>query len=64
MSDLPKCCGEIIGVQYPHSHPQHYDGVSEWLCFKCKKRIGRWSCRVLKDGEYEDRGERFRNERA
>ena len=26
----------IVGVQYSYDHPDHYDGVSEWMCPDCK----------------------------
>lgn len=32
-----------------------YNGVSEYFCPDCKIRIGRWSGKVLKDGEVETR---------
>jgi len=45
----------MMGVEYPHNHPQHYDGVSEWKCTACGLRIGRWSGNYLKIGEVEPR---------
>lgn len=42
-----------IGIEYTYSHPDHYDGVSEWLCPDCNARFGRWSSKVLQDGEFE-----------
>jgi len=54
-----KCdtCGgiEIIQVEYPHDHPEHYDGISETVCMTCAVRIGRWSGKKLGIGEYEKR---------
>jgi len=44
-----------IAVQYELGHPQHYDGYSELMCFKCKQRVGRWSNRILSADEYEIR---------
>ncbi len=41
----------LIGVEYLGG----YDGVSEWLCPDCGVRVGRWSGRVLSDGETEQR---------
>ena len=45
----------LIAVEYPHDHPDHYDGVSEWRCPYCGVRVGRWSERVLAFGETEPR---------
>jgi len=57
--DKEKCgkCGgtEWIGVEYSWDSPQHYDGVSEWKCKQCGTRYGRWSNKILKDGEVEER---------
>ena len=56
---MDKCnkCGStsIIGIEYEPMTPEVYDGVSEWLCNDCGQRIGRWTSRVLKDGEIENR---------
>lgn len=41
----------IIGVEYQGG----YDGVSEWRCPDCGRREGRWSGKVLEDGETEPR---------
>lgn len=45
----------VVGVQYTHDSPQHYDGVSEWLCPACDARWGRWSGRRLRANELEPR---------
>jgi len=45
----------LIGVEYPYGHKDRYDGVSEWRCPDCGTRTGRWSGRVLADGETEPR---------
>jgi len=45
----------ILLIQYGHDSTEHYDGISEITCTKCKKRVGRWSGRVLKDNEIENR---------
>lgn len=42
-----------IGVQYAYPHPEMYDGVSEWVCGDCGRRVGRWSGRVLIGEDYE-----------
>jgi hypothetical protein len=47
--------GSFIGIQYNYDHPERYDGISEWRCVQCDTRFGRWSHRILKDGEYEYR---------
>jgi ssDNA-binding Zn-finger/Zn-ribbon topoisomerase 1 len=46
---------EVIGVEYTYTSPEHYDGVSEWLCPNCGRREGRWTGKVLADGEFEKR---------
>jgi len=46
---------DVVGIQYPYNHSEHYDGVSEWQCMLCKARIGRWTGKVLADGESEKR---------
>lgn len=43
-----------IGVEY-RSTTEDYDGVSEWECPDCKTRWGRWTGKVLKEGELEPR---------
>ena len=32
----PHKYSRLVGVEYAHDHPQHYDGVSEWMCPDCK----------------------------
>ncbi|MHB8913817.1 MAG: hypothetical protein ACYC4I_02295 [Minisyncoccota bacterium] len=49
----------IIGVEYPHDHPEHYDGVSEVECRDCGARFGRFSGRELAEGEAEKASARF-----
>ena len=39
----------VSGVEYQGG----FDGVSEWVCPDCGRREGRWSGRVLADGETE-----------
>lgn len=41
----------VIGIEYQGG----YDGVSEWRCPDCGRREGRWSGKVLQDGETEPR---------
>lgn len=45
----------IIGIEYPHTSPNHWDGVSEWLCPDCGRRKGRFSGKALADDEEERR---------
>lgn len=42
---------KVIGVEYQGC----YDGVSEWRCPDCGRREGRWSGKVLGEGEFEER---------
>ncbi len=50
------CCGAPVhAVEYHGMHPHHHDGVSEWRCTECGTRYGRWSGKVLTDGEWEPR---------
>ncbi len=56
MSSYTKCpCSEkyLAMIEYDYNSPEHYDGISEYYCGRCKKRVGRWSGRVLEDGELE-----------
>lgn len=46
---------DVVGIEYPINHLQHYDGISEWHCMLCKARIGRWTGKVLEDDESEKR---------
>lgn len=56
MTECPKCKSDkIIGVEYGHKDPEHYDGVSEWNCLGCGYREGRWSEKELKGDESEKR---------
>lgn len=49
------CQKEIqpIGVEYSYDSKNHYDGLSEYLCPSCGRREGRWTGKVLGDGESE-----------
>lgn len=49
------CGNPMIGHEYSYDHPEHWDGVSEWYCSLCGIRIGRFTNRILKDGEFEPR---------
>lgn len=45
----------VILIQYNYDHPERYDGWSEIKCIDCKTRVGRWSFKVLQEGECEKR---------
>jgi|GEM_PF-3262377 len=51
-------CGnkDLVGCQYIPGSQEAFDGVSEWQCYKCKMRIGRWTGKILADDELESRG--------
>lgn len=53
----PKCSEttDLIGVEYYYDHPERYDGISEWNCGHCGTRWGRWSGKILAEGESEKR---------
>lgn len=53
--DEGRVYSRVVGVEYPYGHPDRYDGVSEWLCPDCGVREGRWTGRVLGDGDTEPR---------
>lgn len=54
MLECPRChSNKIIGVEYSWDSPEHYDGVSEWMCSVCETRVGRWSNRILANDEIE-----------
>jgi len=44
-----------MGIEYAYGSPERYDGVSEWVCNKCKTHYGRWSDKILLNGESEKR---------
>jgi hypothetical protein len=46
---------QVIGVEYDYTSPERYDGVSEWRCPRCGRREGRWTGKVLAEGEFEKR---------
>jgi hypothetical protein len=33
----------LVGVELPHTHPEHYDGVSLWQCPDCKQEWPRFN---------------------
>ena len=47
--------GNLVAVEYGYDEPEHYDGVSEWVCMDCGYRVGRWSGRVLTGDDRERR---------
>lgn len=44
-----------LACEYPHDHPEHYDGTSEFRCLRCGRREGRWTGAVLTAGASEPR---------
>lgn len=51
-----KCrSANIVLVEYPHDHPEHFDGISEIQCLNCGARFGRWSGKELQPDESEKR---------
>ena len=51
-----KCNSEnVVVVEYDYGSLEHYDGVSEWQCFDCSTRFGRWSGKELEGDEVENR---------
>lgn len=54
MEECPECGGSnIVGVEYHGTHPEHYDGISEWRCESCGYREGRFTGKKLKMDEVE-----------
>ena len=51
----PECSKDLIAVEYAYPHPEHYDGISEYACPDRHYRVGRWSNKILKEGEAEKR---------
>lgn len=47
--------GRMAAVEYSYDHPEHYDGVSEHVCLRCRARYGRWTGRRLTGGATEPR---------
>jgi len=41
--ESPKCFSHIIGIELEYNHPQHYDGVSYWMCPKCETTWNRFT---------------------
>lgn len=48
-------CGgtDLLYIEYYYTSPNRYDGISEIKCKECGVRRGRWSNKILKDGEEE-----------
>lgn len=54
--NCPKCNkAYTYSVEYSWDSPEHYDGISEHFCKPCNIRVGRWSNKILKEGELESR---------
>lgn len=46
------CCNQpMVGIEYDHTNKYRYDGVSEFYCETCGKRLCRWCEGELKEGE-------------
>ena len=53
--NFPQCCDQTMhGVEYACTS-QDYDGISEFKCETCGRRVGRWSKRELGQNEIERR---------
>lgn len=52
--NCPKCTQDMCGHQYRYTD-EDYDGISEWVCLPCNIRVGRWTERILQNGEIEPR---------
>lgn len=39
----PRYYSHLVGVEFPYDHPEHYDGVSQWMCPSCGTRWNRWT---------------------
>ena len=61
MTNCPKCNQVMIGIEYPMTHHNYYDGISEWHGVECNYRVGRWSGRELSGYDTEDKMERTRH---
>lgn len=51
-------CDEKVqpfAIEYSYDSPEHYDGISEFQCPRCRRREGRWTGRVLTGGGTEPR---------
>jgi len=60
MNECLKCNSKnTVAVEYDHTNPEHYDGVSEYMCLDCGFRVGRWTGYVLRKGQYEKASARF-----
>lgn len=54
MTQCPSChSNNLLMVEYAYPNPNRYDGISEIRCSDCHIRFGRWSGRILTDGEFE-----------
>lgn len=52
----PKCSNPYTYlVEYGYPSVEQYDGVSEFVCTPCNIRVGRWSKKILEEGEVEPR---------
>ena len=51
LTSHPYYASLLIGIEYVIIDPNHYDGISEWMCPFCKARFNRWTNELLKPDE-------------
>lgn len=52
-------CGKtcpVIHIEYP----EIYDGWTEYVCTNCRRRVGRWSRKIMRANEHENPMLRFK----
>ena len=49
----PISFSHIVGIELPYGHPNRYDGVSYWMCPKCRTTWNRFSGEKEVIPEYE-----------
>lgn len=54
MDKCKNCQSAVVMIEY-RGTSEDYDGVSEYECLKCGERRGRWTGKILLDGEIEPR---------
>lgn len=54
--ECPTCqATDMVMVEYDYTVPEHYDGISEYLCLHCRTRVGRWTGNIMEPGQREPR---------
>lgn len=54
MKKCPKCDGDaIVAIEYAYPSKFRYDGISEFMCYDCKYRQGRFCGQELTGSEME-----------